>query len=92
MLLHHIAAVALYPGFIFGGLMGGGVIVAWLHDIADIFATSLRLSHNLGFKVSTTILFITNATVWFYTRLMLLPYFIVLSILYYKFPESLSHF
>ena len=43
MLLHHIAAVALFPGLIFGGLLAAGTVAAWLHDIADIFVTTCRI-------------------------------------------------
>ena len=36
MLLHHIAAVALYFCYIFGNMLTIGAVFAYLHDIADI--------------------------------------------------------
>ena len=73
MLIHHIAAVALFPGLIFGGLLGAGVVAAWLHDVADIFVAICRILNVLEYKWSSTFAFIAMITVWFYTRLMLLP-------------------
>lgn len=35
--LHHVTALIMYICFIFSNLMGIGVLLSWLHDIADIF-------------------------------------------------------
>jgi len=37
MLLHHIATSSLYFGYIFSNHIGIGSVIAFLHDIADIF-------------------------------------------------------
>ena len=92
MLIHHIAAVALFPGLIFGGLLGAGVVAAWLHDVADIFVAICRTLNVLEFKWSSTFAFIAMISVWFYTRLMLLPYFIYICLAHWRFPDELSHF
>lgn len=76
MLIHHLAAVALYPGFFFGGLMGGGVLAAWLHDLADIAVNLCRLSNTLGLSKLTPILYVNMLVVWGYTRLIVLPFWI----------------
>lgn len=92
MLLHHIAAIALYPGLIFGGLMGAGVVAAWLHDIADIAVTICRIFVTLEWKWTSTLAYFAMVTAWFYTRLMILPYYIWMSIFEFKFPEALAHY
>ena len=92
MLIHHIAAVALFPGLIFGGLLSGGVVAAWIHDVADIFVAICRTLNVLEYKWSSTLAFIAMIIVWFYTRLMLLPYFIYQAAVTWRFPEDLSHF
>ena len=92
MLLHHIAALALYPGFMFGGILSGGVVAAWLHDLADIAVNACRLSNTLGFGMPTIILYINMVVVWGYTRLMVLPFFIYSCIGLMRFPQHLSHF
>lgn len=45
MLLHHIAANCLYFCYIFGNVVPIGAVIAYLHDIADIFG---RLSKGLN--------------------------------------------
>ena len=45
MLLHHIAAVSLYFCYIFGNVVPFGAVIAYLHDLADIFG---RMSKGLN--------------------------------------------
>lgn len=92
MLLHHIAAIALYPGLIFGGLLGAGVVAAWLHDIADCFVTICRIFVTLEWKWTSTFAYFAMVATWFYTRLVILPYYIFVSIFEFKFPEVLAHY
>ena len=76
MMLHHIAAIALYPGFILSNIMGVGVLGAWLHDLADIFVTFTRLMNCFDFKWPTLVGFVGLLLSWFYTRILFLPIFI----------------
>ena len=77
MLLHHISAVALYPGFIFGNVMGIGVVLAWLHDIADITVNLCRLFNCFDWVVPTIMFYLALVVTWGYTRLFCLPYYII---------------
>ena len=43
MFLHHVATCSLYFGYIFSNFMGIGSIIAYLHDIADIFAHGAKV-------------------------------------------------
>lgn len=92
MLLHHIAAVALYPGFIFGNVMGIGVVLAWLHDIADITVNLCRLFNGFDWAVPAIIFYIAMIITWAYTRLYILPSYIIKIFMDVRFPENLSHF
>lgn len=92
MLLHHISALALYPGFIFSNVMGIGVVLAWLHDIADIFANITRLFNIIDWPVTGVVTFIMVMIVWAYTRLMILPTYIYYIITEFRFPDPVAHF
>lgn len=76
MFLHHVAAVCLYPGFIFSNVMGVGVVIAWLHDIADIAVNMCRLVLTLDFKIPAFLCYLVMVTLWIYTRLIVLPVYI----------------
>ena len=92
MLLHHISAIALYPGFIFGNIMGVGVVLAWLHDVGDILANVTRLCNLLDLHHPTWITFLGCMIVWFYTRLVILPTYIFYILKDMRFPEPVTHF
>lgn len=92
MVLHHMCALALYPGFIFANIMGIGVVIAWLHDIADIVVGICRLLNRLGYEIPTLFFFVLMMAVWFYTRLMVLPLYIFTIITEVRFPNDLYHF
>lgn len=92
MLLHHISAFALYPGFIFSNLMGVGVVLAWLHDIADITVNFCRLVNNLDWAIPTVVGYIAMISVWAYTRLLILPAYIYYIVTELRFPEPVAHF
>ena len=92
MTLHHVSALALYPGFIFANVMGIGVFLAWLHDIGDIFANICRLCHRIDLHYLTIATFFVNMGVWAYTRLMILPYYIFTIVTEVRFPEPVAHF
>jgi hypothetical protein len=92
MFLHHVAAVFLYPGFLFGNMMGVGVVIAWFHDIADIFLNTCRLVKAFEWKVATAVTFILLCVAWVYTRLFILPIYFYRVATELRFPAQLSHF
>lgn len=91
MLLHHIAALALYPGFIFGNILPVGVVLAWLHDLADVALNLCRIFHCIDLKWPTGIGFVFMACVWFYTRLLVLPIYIHHIFIEAYFPPVAAH-
>jgi hypothetical protein len=92
MFLHHIAAVALYPGFIFSNIMGLGVVLAWLHDIADITVCICRISNILDLRLLTPITWFVMLITWGYTRIFILPLYIYATATEVKFPAPVEHF
>ena len=95
MMLHHIAAVALYFGFILANCMGVGVFGAWLHDLADCWVTITRFFNSFEQTSKITLFtFVMMLFVWFYTRLFILPQLIYKVLIYPRvsFPEEVAHF
>lgn len=72
--LHHIVAMYLYLGcYLFNGWEIGAVI-ALIHDIADVTTGAVKTSSETRYSTLTAIIFVTHMSVWFYTRLILLPW------------------
>lgn len=92
MFLHHVAAVCLYPGFILSNVMGVGVVLAWLHDIADIAVNFTRLVLVMDMKIVAFLGYLVMISLWVYTRLLILPMYIYRILTGYSFPDHIWHF
>ena len=92
MVLHHLAALALYPGFIFANILGVGTVICWLHDLGDILVNTTRLCNLLDWHIATGVTFLANMILWFYTRLLILPTYIYLIVTEIRYPEPVTHF
>lgn len=92
MCLHHIATCALYFGFVLGNLMGVGASIAFLHDLADIFVSAVKVSSSTHFDKITLVIFTSLMITWFVTRLNWLPYYIWLLSTNAFYPPDLYHF
>ena len=82
MLLHHIAAVCLYFAFIYGNVVPLGAVIAYLHDLADIFGSMCKGLNATIYQDSSAVIFIICMIVWFVTRIVSLP-----SIIYSVFTK-----
>lgn len=76
MFLHHVITVLLYGMAYMLNLGMMGAIVSFLHDISDIFAMSVRGFSELKFRTPTVTSAVLMGVSWFWTRLMVFPYFI----------------
>ena len=76
MLLHHITTCTLYLGFIYSNILGVGGVIAWLHDLADVFVALSRFLNCLGFENEASFVFWVMYVVWVYTRMVVLPIYI----------------
>lgn len=72
--LHHIVAIYLYGGcYLFNATQIGSVI-ALIHDIADITTGLTKALAETKYGTATAVAFVTHMILWFYTRLVLLPW------------------
>ena len=67
-----MAAISLYFCYIFGGMAPFGAIVAYLHDIADIFANFGKVLSSTTFEKGALADGIVLIIIWAYTRCYLL--------------------
>lgn len=72
--LHHIVAIYLFGGLYFFNLWEPGSTIAFLHDIADIFVGMSKTLGETKYTNLTGFVFVLNMIVWFWTRLIVLPY------------------
>ena len=72
MLIHHLATNSLYFCYIFGNLVPFGSIVAYLHDIADIFANIGKVLSSTTCEIGAVIDGLIMIAIWAYTRCYLL--------------------
>ena len=50
-----------------------GIVIAWLHDIADIFVTLCKAFDCTTYEIGTYVSFAGTVISWFITRLVWLP-------------------
>lgn len=72
--LHHIVALYLFGGLYFFNLWEPGSTIAFLHDIADIFVGLSKTFGETKYSNMTAFIFVLCMIVWFWTRLITLPY------------------
>ena len=82
MLIHHLATNSLYFCYIFSNLVPFGSIVAYLHDLADIFANMGKVLSSTTWETAAAVDGIIMIIIWGYTRCYLLVkivYFIMIN-------------
>ena len=79
--LHHVVALYLFGGLYFLNFWENGAAFAFLHDIADIFIMAARTFGETNHSNFAGGIFACAMIVWFYTRIIVLPYLIYLVII-----------
>ena len=74
--LHHIIALYLFGGGYMLNAWEAGAVIAFLHDIADIFTSLIKVMAETKYIHKTAQFFPVCMLIWFYTRIFLLPQFI----------------
>ena len=92
LLVHHIATTSLYPGYLMGNLMAIGTLIAFLHDIADVFVVTSRFLNCIGWDKTTAVVYIGLITSWCYTRVIILPFFLYTILNTMRLPENEAFF
>lgn len=68
MLLHHLCTLTLVAGMTFSNYERFGVVIAFVHLLADIpLAITKALSHT-HFKITSIISYVFTLAIWMYTR------------------------
>lgn len=87
MLLHHLVTMYLYGfSFMTNTLIGG--VIAYLHDMADIWVTLLRIWGESVYQKFVLPTYIMTVLTWAYSRVIVLPYIIYLIYTIPKFAVS----
>ena len=73
---HHIVALYLFGGCYLFNAWNAGSVIALLHDIADITTSVTKTLAETNYKNTLGATFVLHMCIWFYTRNLLLPYFI----------------
>ena len=76
MLVHHLTTSSLYFGYIYGNVIKFGSVVAYLHDIADVPTSLGKLLSSTIFPKAAMAVGIVMMSLWFLTRIYMLPQFI----------------
>lgn len=73
--LHHIVSLYLFGGTYLFNQWEGGAVLAFLHDIADITTSIIKVLSDTKYKnVAGAFFIVFQMPVWFYTRCLVLPY------------------
>ncbi|XP_038076445.1 ceramide synthase 6-like [Patiria miniata] len=79
--IHHIATVLLISFSYICNFTRIGSLVMVIHDISDIFLEGAKVANYAGFVIFAHILFVCFGVVFFLTRVLLFPYWILSSII-----------
>ena len=74
--LHHVVAIYLFGGCYLFNVWELGTVIAYLHDIADVTTNIIKTLTESSDKKLIGFVFVTHMGVWFWTRLLVLPYLI----------------
>jgi hypothetical protein len=81
MALHHVITNMLVTGSSYLRFTRIGSMIFLIHDVSDIFVDMSKLANFMKWKVTTIVCFVTMLLVWIVTRLGILPFMIMKSIL-----------
>ena len=90
-LVHHICAVSLTAGGVFGNSRGIGLVIAYLHAISDITVNISRILSSTHYTILALISYLVLMIVWIWTRIICFGY-MVYRMWSRKFPPELSQF
>jgi len=78
MMFHHLVTFYLY-GFSYVTNLLIGPVVAFIHDLSDVFITWTRVWSETNIKWMTMHSFYVMICAWIYTRILVFPYVIYVS-------------
>jgi len=75
-LVHHMCAVSLTAGTVFGNSRGIGLVIAYLHAISDIAVNISRILSSTHYTIPALIAYLVLMIVWIWSRIMCFGYMV----------------
>lgn len=92
MNLHHFCTLSLYGGMILQNFITVGMVISWIHSLADVWTSMARVFSQTTFKLSTIVSFAIAILTWMYTRTYWVPVVTYNSWQSVIYPEELSQY
>lgn len=92
MILHHLATVALYGGMIVNNAINPGSTIAFVFMIADVPVTFVKFFSQTHLDNCTAVSFFVLLPCWFWTRLVVVPWFTYSVYLFYSYPAQFESY
>lgn len=82
MLVHHLATIILITFSYANNMLRAGTLVMCVHDASDIFLEAAKLANYAKYQRLCDGLFVVFSISFFFTRLVIFPFWIVYSVLF----------
>ncbi|KAM4610944.1 ceramide synthase 5-like [Polymixia lowei] len=82
MLVHHLATITLITFSYANNMLRAGTLVMCVHDASDIFLEAAKLANYAKYQRICDALFVVFSISFFFTRLVIFPFWIVYSVLF----------
>lgn len=82
MLVHHLATIILITFSYTNNMLRAGTLVMCVHDASDIFLEAAKLANYAKYQRLCDGLFVVFSISFFFTRLVIFPFWIVYSVLF----------
>lgn len=82
MFVHHIATVMLISGSYITNFTEIGAVIMLVHDISDVFLEFAKMAKYAKLENTTTVGFILLSIAFVMTRLVILPFFVIRSVIF----------
>lgn len=92
MNLHHMCTLMLYGGMILQNFIPVGMVISWLHSLADVWSSLSRVLSQTTFKYSTVVSFGLCILTWAWTRNYWMPTLTRASIAHVIYPSELQQY
>lgn len=82
MFIHHVATVMLISGSYITNFTEIGAVIMLVHDISDVFLEFAKMAKYAKCENATTVGFILLSIAFVLTRLVILPFFVIRSVIF----------
>ncbi|XP_017265042.1 ceramide synthase 5 [Kryptolebias marmoratus] len=82
MFVHHLATILLITFSYGNNMLRAGTLVMCVHDASDVFLEAAKLANYAKYQKLCDVLFVVFSVVFFLTRLVIFPFWIVYSVMF----------